>query len=287
MDAADRLDIGAITVDRIVEMEIPFRSPEEIFPDATAEALDAHRHWMEPWALCPETGKLIIAVQSYLVRTSRHTILIDTCVGCGKTYDWFAPWHKRSDDSWLTKLAAAGVHPRDVDFVLCTHLHADHCGWNTQLIDGRWVPTFPNAKYVLAKREVAYAQSQSNSQYHESVVPILDAGQAVLVDVDHALDDEVWLQPTPGHTPGHVAVCLASKGQGAVMCGDLIHSPIQCLYPQWRYWVDADQRQAIETRRKFLEANCATGRLVMTAHFPSPSVGHLIEEGDAFRFRFL
>jgi glyoxylase-like metal-dependent hydrolase (beta-lactamase superfamily II) len=279
--------IGDIAVRRIVEMEIPFRTPIELFPDATPDAIEAERHWMEPWALSSATGRIVLAVQSYLVRTSRHTILIDTCVGCDKTYEGFPPWHRRTDTGWLDRLAAAGVGVADVDYVFCTHLHADHCGWNTRLVDGRWVPTFPNAKYVLARSEVAHAETGAGRQYRDSVLPVIETGQAVLVDTDHALDDEVWLEPTPGHTPGHVAVGLESRGDRAVMCGDLIHSPLQCRYPHWRYWIDTDPDQGIATRRRFLEENCETGRLVMTAHFPSPSVGHVVADQDAFGFRFL
>ena len=287
MTGTTEIAVGDILVRRVLEMEIPFRTPESLFPDFTPEAIDAHRHWMEPWALCPETGKMILAVQSYLVRTRRHTILVDTCMGCDKTYESYAPWHKRTDRVWLTRLGAAGVGPEDIDYVFCTHLHADHCGWNTQLVDGRWVPTFPNAKYILAKREVEHVQTVPSLQYQESVLPVIEAGQAVLVDTDFALDDQVRLEPTPGHTPGHVAVGLASNGHQAVLCGDLVHCPIQCIYPAWRFWIDSDQDLAKETRRNFLEANCERGRLVLTAHFPSPSMGHVLADGDAFRFRFL
>ncbi len=118
-------------------------------------------------------------------------------------------------------------------------------------------------------------------------MPVIEAGQAVLVETDFALDDQVWLEPTPGHTPGHVAVGLASNGHQAVVCGDLVHCPIQCIYPAWRFWVDSDQGLGNQTRRNFLEANCESGRLVLTAHFPSPSMGHVLEDGDAFRFRFV
>ena len=155
----------------------------------------------------------------------------------------------RTDRGWLDRLAAAGLGPADIDYVFCTHLHADHCGWNTQLIGGRWVPTFPNATYILAKSEVARARAEDVSQYHESVLPVIEAGQAVLVETDYRLDDEIWLTPTPGHTPGHVAVNLSSNGHEAVMCGDLIHSPIQCLYPHWRYAVDSDRRSAADGTR--------------------------------------
>lgn len=262
-------------------------APTEAFMEATAEDVALHRHWLEPNALCPETGKLILAVQSYLVRTSRHVVLIDTCVGCDKSNEWFEPWHRRKDRTWLTRLSGAGVRPEEVDYVFCTHLHSDHCGWNTQLVDGRWVPTFPNARYILSRKDVDHYEAQPNDAYQESVLPVIEAGQAVLVGMDYALDDEIWLEPTPGHTPGHVAVCLASAGQEAVMSGDLVHSPLQCAYPEWTWRSDADPDLARKTRRKFLEDNCSANRLVLTAHFPSPSIGHVMENGNVFGFRYL
>ncbi|MCP4327886.1 MAG: MBL fold metallo-hydrolase [Alphaproteobacteria bacterium] len=268
-------------------MEMRYKTPLELFTDATAEIVEAYRAWMEPWAMCPESGKLIMPVQSYLVRTRHHTILIDTCVGCAKDNPHFEPWHRRDEASWLAALVAAGVAPEAVDFVLCTHFHADHCGWNTRRVDGRWVPTFPNASYVLSRDEVAHYAANPNNAYRESVLPVIEAGQAVLVDMDHALDDEVWLEPTPGHTPGHVAVRLASQGREAVMCGDLIHAPIQCVFPDWRFRIDSDPEQGRATRRHFLAAHCDSGRTVLTAHFPSPSMGHVVADGDAYRFAFL
>jgi len=280
-------DLGGVTVDRIVEMEFGFRTVPELFLDVSEDELAPHRAALEPWAIEPETGRLIIAVQSYLVRTAHHTILLDTCVGCDKTSAFLPAWHKRSDRSWLDRLGAAGVVPEEVDFVMCTHLHSDHCGWNTQLVDGRWVPTFPNAKYVMTKREVEAAEGRQASQWEESISPVIAAGQALLVDGDHALDDHVWFEPTPGHTPGHVAVGLAGAKQDAVMCGDLIHSPIQCAHPDWRYSNDADSDEAVLTRRAFLEAGCESGRLVLTAHFPSPSMGRVEAEGEAFGFAFV
>ncbi|MDH3233360.1 MAG: MBL fold metallo-hydrolase [Alphaproteobacteria bacterium] len=281
------IDLGGITIDRVVEMEFPFRTGPELFTDITDEDVAPHRTEFEPWAIEPKTGRFIIAVQSYLVRTERHTILIDTCVGCDKTSTFLDRWHMRSDRSWLDQLAAAGAQPEEIDFVMCTHLHSDHCGWNTRLENGRWVPTFPNAKYVMTKREIAAAEERAAPQWEESISPVIATGQALLVESDHALDDQVWLEPTPGHTPGHVAVGLAGRGQGAVMCGDLIHAPIQCAHPDWRYHVDHDPAQGTLTRRAFLEDACARDRLVLTAHFPSPSMGRVVEAGEAFGFRFM
>ncbi len=201
--------LGDITIDRIVELEAPLATPLEVFDEAVPEAVTPHRHWLEPKALDPVSGKMIMPVQSYLVRTRHHTILIDTCIGCRKSSDWVPEWTDRRDETWLANLAAAGVGPEDIDYVFCTHFHSDHSGWNTRLVDGRWAPTFANAKYIFARAEYAAAEAENDSVFRENVLPVMEAKQAVLVDMDYALDDEVWLEPTPGHTPGHVGRGLA------------------------------------------------------------------------------
>lgn len=273
-------------------MEIPFRSIEESFSGVDRAAFESVRSHFEPWALEPGGEKLIIAIQSYVIRTSRHTILVDTCVGCGKTNSFWPAWHQREDYAWLHRLAAAGVQPEEVDFVLCTHLHSDHCGWNTKLLDGRWVPTFPHATYIMAKDEVTPMQAAedggyANTTYAESVLPVIEAGQAQLVETDFAFDDEVWLAPTLGHTPGHMAVHLKSNGHRAVLCGDLIHSPVQCHFPDWQYRIDWDAEMGVATRRRFLEAAAESGHPVLTAHFPQPSIGRVVAAGDAWRFDYI
>ena len=239
-----------------------------------------------PWAIDPASGWAILAVQSYLVRTARHTILIDTCIGCDKTNTRIASWANRTDRGWLNRLAGTGVGVEQIDYVFCTHLHADHCGWNTRMLDGRWVPTFPNAKYIFARTEVEHAERMGAPQYDENVLPVIRAGQAVLVDSDYALDDQVWLEPTPGHTPGHVAVHLEAGGPHAVMWGDLLHSPLQCLRPDWHFVIDTDPAQSVVSRRRVLESCCEHDHLVLPAHFPAPSVGRITAEGDAFRFGY-
>lgn len=280
------LVIGNIQIDRIVEMILPFETIQNFFPNAHQEQIETCKPMFEPWALCRETGKIILVVQSYLVRTKKHTILIDTCVGCDKTIPFYMGWNNRQDRSWLSKLTDSGVSLTDVDFVFCTHLHCDHTGWNTQLLDGRWVPTFPNAKYIMSRKDFELTQEIDNSAYNENVLPVVETGQAAIVESDYAMDEHIWLEPTPGHTPGHVAVGMTSNGAEAVMCGDLIHSPIQCLFPEWNAVFDADPSQAAKTRRTFLSENCDRERLVMTAHFPEPSIGQIVQADDAFRFAF-
>ena len=232
----------------------------------------------------------MLPVQSYLVRTSHHTVLIDSCVGNHKTNDFHPPWHMKDDDSYLTEMLYAGIALESIDYVLCTHMHSDHIGWNTRLKDGRWVPSFPNAKYVFARSELDYVVAENHAStrasYNESVLPVIEAGQAAMVETDYAIDDEVWLEALPGHTPGHVGIHLSSNGAEAVMCGDAMHSPIQCAHPEWSSSACVDPVRSAATRRGFLERYCETGVLILTAHFPSPSIGFIKPEAAAFRFAY-
>ena len=281
------LQLGDIAIQRIVEHEIPVYHPSDFFDEATADAVAPYRNWLQPKALCPQTGRMVMPVQSYLVRTRHHCILIDTCVGCDKSYTDPPEWHQRRNEVWLSNLKAAGVHPEDVDYVFCTHLHSDHCGWNTRLIDGRWIPTFPKARYVIARDEYQAMEAENSLIFIENVLPIMAARQALLVDLDYALDDEIWLEPAPGHSPGHVAVHLKSGRNQAVMCGDLIHSPLQLAEPGWSPNSDYDLAVSANTRRKFLDAHCETDTIILTAHFPSPSIGHIVPRGNGYDFVYV
>ncbi len=187
----------------------------------------------------------------------------------------------------MRALNAAGVGVDDIDFVMCTHLHGDHVGWNTRLENGRWAPTFANAKYLFSKKEYEYWDGVHRATpldpMAESVLPIIEAKKAELVTSDHELDDHVRLTPTPGHTPDHFAVCAGRGGDAAVFTGDLVHSPLQARYPDLVMRVDYDPQQASDTRRRFFERYCDTETLCCTMHFPSPSVGHIKRWGDGFR----
>jgi glyoxylase-like metal-dependent hydrolase (beta-lactamase superfamily II) len=257
-----------------------------MFPDATREALEPHLEWLAPDALSADELRLILPVQSYLVRSARHTLLIDTCIGCRKSHDVFRGWGARSDEAWLARLRAAGVSPEDIDTVMCTHLHVDHCGWNTRRVDGRWLPTFPNAKYLFARAEYEASAASDSIVFRENVLPVMEAGQAILVELDHEIEHGIHFEPTVGHTPGHVAVALQSNAARAVMSGDLIHSPLQLAFPEWSPRVDWDRALSATTRRRFLEAHADTATIVMTAHFPQPSMGQVLSAGNAFRFRY-
>jgi glyoxylase-like metal-dependent hydrolase (beta-lactamase superfamily II) len=285
--------LGDIAIERIVESEVADFEPLSFFPQTVAEDWAEHRAWMQPRAMDPASGKLVLCIQSFLLRTRHHTILVDTCVGDHKSRSpkiYPSSWNMTSGEVWLRRLAAAGVRPEGVDYVMCTHLHADHVGWNTRLVDGRWVPTFPKARYIMSRLELEHRQQDLRPKLRESfvdsVLPVVEAGQAQLVSSDFALDDQVWLEPTPGHTPDHFSVRLRSGGSDAVITGDLMHSPVQCRRPEWNSIADFDFDQARRTRRAFLAHCCERSTLVCASHFPSPSFGRVLARGDSFDFSY-
>jgi glyoxylase-like metal-dependent hydrolase (beta-lactamase superfamily II) len=280
---------GKFTIHRVIEEEGPLFDPLTFFPKLTPELLQENKPWLEQsGALDPASGRMVLCIQSYVVRTPRHTILIDSCVGNDKQRPALALWHLKKSDAYMRNLAAAGFGVDDIDIVMCTHLHVDHVGWNTRLENGRWVPTFPKARYMFSEREFAYWNAEHaktpNEVLVDSVLPIVAAGRADLVRSDHVLDDDVRLMPTPGHTPDHYAVRFGAGADGAVMSGDLMHSPLQARYPELSMRVDTDQAHSALTRRAFLEEQCEAGALVCTAHFPSPSMGRFSRWGEGFRF---
>jgi glyoxylase-like metal-dependent hydrolase (beta-lactamase superfamily II) len=285
--------LGEFTLDRAVESETPLMEPANFFPQSDAETFAEHAHWLQPRHVDPVTGKLTICVQSYVVRTPRDVILVDACVGEDKPRaDRVPQWHMRKWD-YLATLARAGVTPEQVDFVLCTHLHIDHVGWNTRLRNGRWVPTFPNAKYIFARKEAEFWEERMKAgvqgghpqAYIDSVLPVIEAKQAVLVEGDHEIAKGVWFEPAPGHTEGNVVVNLESAGARATLLGDVIHHPIQLVRPDWSSRACEDREQSHRTRRALLERYAETDVLLGPAHFASPSLGYATRVGDRFGWR--
>ena len=189
--------------------------------------------------------------------------------------------------SFLEDLAEAGFPRESFDTVMCTHLHVDHVGWNTMLVDGKWAPTFPNARYLFARREWEYWSQNEQDDFgpvvEDSVRPIVDAGLADLVDMDHRITSEVWLEPTPGHTPGHVSVRISSQGEEAVITGDMTHHPCQFSHPDWAATVDYDADQSTQTRLDFYARYADQPVLVIGTHFATPTAGKIVRDGDAYR----
>jgi len=279
------LSLGDITIHRIVEREGPFLPALYVFPTLTAELLEENRHWVAPRALDQE-GVLLLSFHSYVVRTPHHTVLVDSCIGNDKAR-MLPEWNLKRDETFMRALAGAGFGVDDIDFVMCTHLHVDHVGWNTRLQDGRWVPTFPKARYLFSEGEFGYWTEQHAKtpvpHFGDSVLPVMEAKRAELVRDDYALDDHVRLLSTPGHTPHHVSVCFGRHGDDAVMTGDVAHSPLQARYPELSPRFDVDMDAAAKTRRRFFERYCDTRTLCCTAHFPSPSIGRITRWGEGFR----
>lgn len=267
----------------MLEIHAPFMTPEELYPNAGPDVsaiVEAH----VPGGLCPKSGRLILPIQGFVLKTPQHNILVDSCVGNDKTAPNDPDWHQRSDTRFMAALTAAGLSVEDIDYVLCTHLHSDHVGWNTRLEDGRWVPTFPNARYLMpAADEEVQCRNQSNL-YVESVLPVIEAGQVELVEAGHMLGDYVTLVPTPGHTPGHVSVMVQSGDRAALITGDALHSTVQCWHPDWHFLYDADAERAVASRRALLERAAETNCTVLGNHFALPSLGRVKADKDAFRW---
>jgi glyoxylase-like metal-dependent hydrolase (beta-lactamase superfamily II) len=288
------LKLGQFEIDRVLESEGPFLEVQDFIPEAEQSVIEANRDWLMPRYIEPESNKIILAIQSYILRTPRHTILVDTCVGNHKPRPG-RPMFDQLNLPYLADLAAAGVRPEEVDFVLCTHLHVDHVGWNTQLVDGRWVPTFPNAKYIFARKEYDFwrqrhldgTQGPVPNVYDDSVLPVMEAGQAVLVGMDHQIDDGLWFEPAPGHTAGNVVLHLESMDARAVLSGDVMHHPLQLVRPEWSSRACEDPVQSAATRRALIERYADTDTLIAPAHFASPTMGHIISRGDAFGYRLI
>jgi glyoxylase-like metal-dependent hydrolase (beta-lactamase superfamily II) len=278
--------VGDLTIHRVIEQETNFLPALEVLPGLTPDLLAENRPWMREAGALDADDVLILCFQSYIVKTPHHTILVDSCIGNDKPRPLRPKWNMKTDDTYMRALAASGFSVGDIDFVMCTHLHVDHVGWNTRLEGGRWLPTFPNARYVFAKSEFDYWAEQHAKApvppYADSVLPIVEANRAEIVRNDYAIGDHVRILPTPGHTPGHVAFTLGRGRDDAVVSGDLMHSPLQTHYPELSAKFDVDPAQAAVTRRNFLERYCDTDTLCCTAHFPSPSSGKIRRRGNGF-----
>ncbi len=283
--------IGAISVEKVTEYEFWFE-PSDAFPDYDPDIALAHRDWLGPDFFDFSTMRIRSSIHSYVLRTKRHCILIDTCVGNDR--DRVQPmWHQQRGP-YLENLTKAGVDPDEVDFVMCTHLHGDHVGWNTRLDNGRWVPTFANAQYIFSKSDYDYFNAARPGDRHylpmvDAVRPIVEAGKASIVGNDFAIDDEVAIYPTPGHTPGHYCVSLSSAGRLAMLTGDLMHHPIQVNRPDWSSRFCYDPEQSRRTRQRFVDDHADRDVVIFAAHFPGPTAGRIMStpRGGIFRLTAL
>lgn len=282
--------VGDMLISSFVEREGPWRPPGVMFPTSDRATALAHLKEMPPCVYDAGRDLLMSSYQTFVVRTGRHVILVDTCVGDDKPMR--GPGLQYPKQSWLDGFAAHGLRFEDVDYVFCTHLHVDHCGWNTRLVDGRWVPTFPNATYIFGRREYEAWEAQDDGGLQSAVLgdscrPVVEAGQAVLVDGDFVLEAGIWLTPAFGHSPGHVCVNLSSGGSHAIFTGDMMHHPLQCREPDWSTCFCFDPDEAARTRRRILGEVADSGVVVIPAHFPGQTAGYVAGDGDAWRWSFM
>lgn len=278
-----RWHIGDVTVTKVLDLEAT-GGTRFILPDATPDVVLAHG-WLQPH-FADERGRLRMSVHALVVDTPSRRIVVDTCIGNDKERR-IAGWNARQGP-FLRDLEAAGVPPASVDTVVCTHLHVDHVGWNTVLVDGRWLPTFPRARYLMGRIEFAHWREYRQNDDHgaafvDSVRPVSEAGLVDLVETDHRICDELALIPTLGHTPGHVSVRIASRGEEALISGDFLHHPVQMALLDLASSADHEPERAARTRREMFARLADTPALLIGTHFAGPTAGRVVRDGDAFR----
>lgn len=287
------LEFGTTSLSQIIESAEFLLSPYEIFPDCGEEHLAANIDWLLPRWYDRRTERLAITIQSFLIRAGELNILVDTCSGNNK--DRQRPFFNHSDWPWLERLREAEISPADINIVLCSHLHVDHVGWNTRLENGNWVPTFPNARYLISKKEWEYWRSElgrtamrrTGDYVTDSVLPLFSTGQLELISDTHDLAPSVLIEPAHGHTPGQCAVRIHDNGKEAILCADIMHHALQLRYPDWSTRFCADPQQARDTRIRFLMENADRDRIIFPAHFPAPTGGYIERAKDHYRFRFI
>jgi glyoxylase-like metal-dependent hydrolase (beta-lactamase superfamily II) len=275
--------IGRVTVTKIVELEVTGGS-RFLLPQATYDEIRPIA-WLRP-DFADEHGRLKMSIHALVVETPQRRIIVDTCLGNDKENRRIPTWN-RLQTRFLDDLAAAGYPRQTIDTVVCTHLHVDHVGWNTMLVDGGWRPTFPNARYLMGRVEYRHWTADSERDdmkpvLADSVAPVWEAGLVDLVETDHRICDEISLVPTPGHTLGHVSVKITSAGEQALITGDFMHHPCQIARPEWSSTADTDPALARATRERMLASLAGAAVLVIGTHFAGRTAGHVVADGAAF-----
>jgi glyoxylase-like metal-dependent hydrolase (beta-lactamase superfamily II) len=274
--------IGKVRITKVVELET-IGSTRFILPLASRDEIQ-QLPWLIPH-FATEEGRLKMSIHSLVVETPSRRIVVDTGLGNDKQGRNVPTWNNRNDP-FLDTMAAAGFAPDSIDTVLCTHLHVDHVGWNTRLIDGKWIPTFANARYLFGKTEYEHWRDHSETPdkaavFNDSVKPIVDAGRAELIASDARLCKEISMIPTPGHSPGHMSVHISSDGEEGVLTGDVAHHPCQMAHLDWSSTADSDPVKSASTRRELFSRFADRPVLVIGGHY---NAGHIRREGDAFKF---
>ncbi|MFD5892256.1 MBL fold metallo-hydrolase [Streptomyces sp. NPDC060334] len=293
MQDTHEITLGDVTITRIEETHGPIMPTDQFFPDLPEQAWKDQRAMLVPDHLGADDAMVHAAMQTWLLRSEGSTILVDTGVGNDKSRPAVAAWdHLRLD--YLGNLARAGVRPEDVDLVINTHLHVDHVGWNTRLVDGDWVPTFPNATYLMPKADFEFWNPANNPDiaggvnenvFEDSVAPVHAAGQVLLGEEGHTIDGSLRLEAAPGHTPGSSVVTLTSGSDRALFAGDLMHTPLQVTHPDHNSCFCEDPAQSRSTRRRLLGWAADTGALVLPAHFSGHSALEVEHQGSGFAIK--
>jgi glyoxylase-like metal-dependent hydrolase (beta-lactamase superfamily II) len=282
--------VGDAEIRRVEEM--PISSPMAVLTQDQA-LLEANRHWLMPRFLKPD-GHWDFIFQSWILLVDGKVVVVDPCTGNGRPHPM--PLFNMLDTPFIERFAATGIRPEDVDCVFCTHLHHDHCGWNTRLRDGRFVPTFPNARYLFVRREYERWDTRRPDHrvvdynvgvFERSVLPVMEAGLALLVNDTHRISASVAIEPAYGHTAGHSILHLVSKAREAYFTGDVFHHPLQMLDARLHMPGCDNLEQAIATRRRVAGLCAARNALVVPAHFPTPHAGWVRPKDGAFTFEAL
>jgi glyoxylase-like metal-dependent hydrolase (beta-lactamase superfamily II) len=290
---------GTISIDRVEENGRFLFPPSWLFRDIDVAFVEKYKAALGPALIDEQSNALVVSFHSYLIRAGARTILVDTCNGNCKPRPG-VPWQDGlTADTYLTNLKRLGLQPRDIDIVLCTHLHGDHVGWNTSLVDGRWTPTFPNARYVMSRQDYDYFEPLSHTQggqkpkhlaFPDSILPVAEAGLVDFIDVARtprlSLADGVTIEAAPGHTPGQVMVRVEGAGDCAFLTGDIIHHPIQFLAPDLVNPGDVDPATARTVRNRLIADIAVHGALMLPGHFPDPSAGRIYSRYGGYRFEF-
>lgn len=288
MNKGLRWKIGEVEIFQIVEMD-----DNELFstfiPDAKPENIKEVK-WLTPH-FADKSGKLKTLVQSFLIKSQGKNILIDTCNGNGKERPNIPTWGNLKTD-YLNRFSEINISPKNIDIIACTHFHFDHVGWNTKLVNGKWAPTFSNAKYLFSKEEYDYWIKKPTKEMiddfngiDDSVTPIVKAGLVKFIPDDYQIDENIKFIPTPGHTPHHISVVIESQGEKAIISGDVLHHPCQIVYPEWTTLADTNPEQTIKTRKKFLNEIVNTETLLVGSHFTNPVAGKVIKSKNSFVFK--
>jgi glyoxylase-like metal-dependent hydrolase (beta-lactamase superfamily II) len=292
--------LGGFRIRKFVEGAGNVAVPAAMFQGVSPEVLNGQMLALDPRARGSDAGTLLMSMHSFVLQAEGRTILIDTCNGNDKRRSGSLAAMNMLKTDYLDQLGALGLKPEDVDTVLCTHLHADHVGWNTRLENGNWVPTFSNARYLMSRLDVEYCEGMSpdhhrydltREAYMDSVLPVLRSGQAELVETDHLVEHgigtRVWLEGAPGHTPGSMLVHAQDGDSRAIFSGDVFHHPIQVHNPAIHIGVDDDMGAALKERRRLADHCASSGAILLAAHFPTPTAGRVVQDGPGHRFQYL